>query len=380
MKNLLLIIISLLFGILSCKNAEKETQNDKPAYNHAVIAYLSQGNRLIEPKSIAVEKLTHINYAFANIIDGKITEGQSNDPENFKRLNGLKQQNPKLKILISVGGWGWSGGFSDMASTYEKRRKFINSTIDFINSHELDGIDLDWEYPALTGNNNPHMPEDKENFTALLKELRDALDKNSEKTNQNYLLTIAAGAFPDYVNNIELEKIIIYLDFINLMTYDFAGGWDKETGHLTNLYVSILNPDGISTDKAIQYYIDKGAPANKLVLGIAFYGRGWTEVTPKNNGLFQIANGRGLEFSYFDIYNNSLNKNGFMSYYDSIAEAPYLWNDSSKTFISYENEKSIIAKCRYTEENKLFGIMFWEYNGDYQGQLLNTLNLNLNYK
>ena len=131
------------------------------------------------------------------------------------------------------------------------------------------------------------MPEDKENFTALLKEFRHALSNNTKLTNKKYLLTIAAGAFNSYVDHVELDKIVEYLDFINVMTYDFVGGWDKKTGHLTNLFASEEKPEDMSTDKAVKYFIEKGAPAGKLVIGAAFYGRGWTEVNSKNNG-FEI--------------------------------------------------------------------------------------------
>jgi len=378
MKKLILSFLSFLLIFSNCTTSDKEKTQEAQEKQYAVIAYLSQGNKLIKPENIAVEKLSHINFAFANIVDGKIAEGAETDSANFEILNDLKERQPELKLLISVGGWGWSGNFSDMALTVESREVFIKSCIDFINKHQLDGIDLDWEYPALIGNNNKYRPEDKENFTTLLKELRTALSKNTEQTDKNYLLTIAAAAFPEYVSHVELSKIVKYLDFINLMTYDFVSGWDKETGHHTNLYSSKLKPDETSVDKAIQYYIEHGAPANKLVLGAAFYGRGWTNVKAENNGLFQTATGNGLELSFHDIQENYLNKNGFVYHYDSVAEAPYLWNNSTETFITYENTQSIIAKCAYTEKNKLYGIMFWQYTGDFQEQLLNSIISNLN--
>ncbi|MCF6239718.1 MAG: glycoside hydrolase family 18 protein [Bacteroidales bacterium] len=366
-------IFLLLFSTIltACNTADNNNRKDE----YAVIAYYHSADTLIDETGIQAQKLTHINYAFANILDGKITEGSKYDSLNFIKLNTLKTKNPDLKILISVGGWAWSGNFSDMALTDSSRSIFIKSCIKFINKYRLDGIDLDWEYPALPGNNNKHRPEDKTNFTALLKELRQALDNNTEKNKKKYLLTIAAGAFPDYVANVELKKIIQYLDFINLMTYDFTGGWNKETAHHTNLYIQDTINDKISVKKAVDSYLLNDVPTNKIVIGAAFYGRGWTGVNPDNNGLYQPAKS-GLEFSYKDLVENYINKNNYISYFDTTAQAPYLWNLIDSVFITYENPQSIKAKCDYVKENQLLGIMFWQYTGDYKNELLNAISLN----
>ena len=113
----------------------------------AVIGYIYSPNRPLVPSDVAAEKLTHINYAFANIKNGLMVEGYAGDPENYRTLNNLKERNPKLKILVSVGGWTWSGGFSDMALTPQSRKRFIDSAVAFLDRHRLDGLDVDWEYP-----------------------------------------------------------------------------------------------------------------------------------------------------------------------------------------------------------------------------------------
>ncbi|UCE08771.1 MAG: glycoside hydrolase, partial [bacterium] len=196
-----------------------------------IIGYIFPQNKILNPGEIAVEKLTHINYAFADIRNGKIIEGFEHDAKNFKILNGLKSKNPGLKILISVGGWTWSGNFSDMTLTKESRQKFIESSIDFMQKHQLDGIDLDWEYPGLPGMGNTHRKKDKKNFTRLLEEFRNSLDTLGKTNQKHYLLTIAAGAFEDYLNHTEMKKAQLYLDFVNIMTYDFTGAWNPKTGH-----------------------------------------------------------------------------------------------------------------------------------------------------
>ena len=141
-----------------------------------IIAYLFPQERVLDPGEIAAAKLTHINYAFANVKDGRVVEGFSHDAENYRVLAGVRKQHPHLRLLVSVGGWTWSKGFSDMAATPEGRRRFVESALDFVRRHDLDGFDVDWEYPGLPGDGNPHRPEDKANFTALMAELRAALD------------------------------------------------------------------------------------------------------------------------------------------------------------------------------------------------------------
>ena len=374
MKNiyLFLLLTNILFA---CTDIKKD---NKTYEKYAIIAYYHARDTILDEKNILVKKLTHINYSFANIVNGKIAEGSQYDSINFVKLNMLKKKNPNLKVLISVGGWSGSGNFSDMTLTKESRKLFIISCIDFINKYQLDGIDLDWEYPGLPGIGNTHRPEDKANFTYLLKELRQALNKNNNQTGKAYTLTIAAAAFPEYIKNIELSKIVQYLDFINLMTYDFVGGWQDSTGYHTNLYTPPDYPQANSCDKAIRYYIKNGAPPKKLVIGLAFYARGWTKVYPVNNGRFQKAYGKGLEASYKNIVENYIGKNGYKAYYDSIAQSPYLWNDNLKTFITYENTLSITAKCNYAVKHKLCGVMFWQYTSDYKHELLNSISFNKN--
>jgi chitinase len=142
-----------------------------------IIAYFFPRDRIINGEEIAVEKLTHINYAFVDIKEGEIVEGFQFDTKNFKILNQTKSRNPKLKTLISVGRWTWSGQFSDMALSESSRKKFIDSSLHFIQRHKLDGIDLDWEYPNLIGYGNVYRTEDTQNFDLLLKEFRHALDE-----------------------------------------------------------------------------------------------------------------------------------------------------------------------------------------------------------
>jgi chitinase len=137
-----------------------------------VVAYVFPRERVLEPHEIRAEKLTHVNFAFANVVGGRVVAGTPRDAENLRVLTGLRELHPHLRILVSVGGWTWSKGFSDAALTPRSRRVFVASAVDFVRRHDLDGFDVDWEYPGLPGDDNPHRPEDKGNFTALMAELR----------------------------------------------------------------------------------------------------------------------------------------------------------------------------------------------------------------
>ena len=253
-----------------------------------IIAYVFPKDQLIDPAAIAADKLTHINYAFGNVRKGRVVEGFKRDAENFRVLGGLRRAHPHLKILVSVGGWTWSGAFSDAALTPKSRKRFVDSAIAFVLRHDLDGVDIDWEYPGLPGNGNTHRPEDKQNFTALMADLRDALDKAGTPSGRHYFLTFAAGADTDFLEHTEMDKVQASVDFVNLMTYDFreAGG-NTEAGHHANLFPSPGDPRHISADRSVNEFLAAGVPAAKLVLGVPFYGRAWGDVKPENDGLFQ---------------------------------------------------------------------------------------------
>ena len=369
-KKLLLSVCSLsvLSGCISEKPKEKDLK---------VIAYV---HRLEDNWGKDFEKalqITHINYAFANIKDGKVIEGNSSDTETFKKLNKLKKVNEHLKVLISVGGWGWSGGFSDAVLTSESREIFANSAIDFMLRHKIDGIDLDWEYPGLVGNGNVHRPEDKDNFTEILKLLRKKLDSLSNNNN-NYLLTIATGASQEYLDHTDMSEAHKYLDFINIMTYDFYGGGDRVTGHHANLETTGRDDykSPRSASLAVEQHVKAGIPVNKIVLGVPFYGKWWKGTMPLNNGLYQPTTGMTGTYNFNNIADSLASKSGFQSYWDNEAKAPYIWRKKDSLFITYENPRSIELKVDYVKKEQLGGIMFWQFNGD-DGSLLNAIYNNL---
>ena len=306
---------------------------------------------------------------------GRVVEGGPRDAANLKVLTGLRRDHPHLKILVSVGGWSWSKGFSDAALTVSSRRVFVASAVDFVRRHDLDGFDVDWEYPGLPGDRNPHRPEDKESFTALMAELRAALDREGAGRGRHLLLTFAAGAFPDYLAHTEMAKVQASVDFVNLMTYDFrvAEGGD-EAGHHANLYPSPADPRKRSADGAVRDFLAAGVPASKLVLGVPFYGRVW-EGMGSREGLYREGRppGQRIDSSHASLA-ALIGREGWTRGWDAAAQAPFLWNEARKTFVTYEDEESLRIKSRYVLETGLGGVMFWEYHADRTGALLDTLD------
>jgi chitinase len=339
-----------------------------------IIGYVFPRNELIVPSEIAADKLTHINYAFADVRDGRIVEGDVRDAGNLELLADLRRRHPHLQILISVGGWTWSNNFSDAALTAESRRRFTGSAIEFVRRHDIDGVDIDWEYPGLRGNDNVHRPEDKENFTAMMADLRQALDAEGRTRNRRYLLTFAAGAFPDFIAKTEMGTVQSSVDFVNLMTYDFRTS-DPIAGHHANLYLHPADEKKLSVDSAVRDFIAAGVPPAKIVVGVPFYGRAWADIKGEGTGLYQPGSrpAERIETKYGPMSATLVDRGGFARMWDSQARAPYLWNKDTRTFISYDDPESLRLKSAYVRDKGLGGVMFWEYYADRTGVLLDSL-------
>ena len=345
-----------------------------------VIGYLFPQDYLLDPAHIAADKLTHINYAFANIRDGQVVEGFSRDAENFKVLAAVRRSHPHLKVLVSVGGWTWSKGFSDAALTPERRQRFVESAVGFVRRHDLDGFDVDWEYPGLPGDGNIHRPEDMANFTALMAQLRAALDKDAAARGRSALLTFAAGAFPAFIDHTEMAKVQASVDYVNLMTYDFrVASVDRIAGHHANLYDHPGDDKQRSADRAVREFLAAGVPAAKLVMGVPFYGRGWREVSSVADGLYQKGTAvEGMNLTYGRLAIELVGRDGFARRWDPVAQAPFLWNAERRIFITYDDPDSLRLKAAYVRAKGLAGVMFWQYSEDPSGALLDALHTTLN--
>ena len=339
-----------------------------------IIGYVGGFRGLIATDSIDVWRLSHINYAFIDIKDNRAwLHNEATDTINLRKLSKLKKVNPDLKILISIGGWTWSKNFSDATLTDTSTKNFALSAVDIVSKYNLDGIDIDWEYPGMIGDNNKFRPEDKEHYTLLFKELREGLDSLSRTTHVKYYVTTAVGGSQSFIDHTEMDKVQQYNDYINIMSYDYAGAWSATTGHHTNLYASSVDSNQSSTHKSVQAFIGAGVPASKIVVGMAFYGKGWEMESTDNNGLYRKAlkGARGGGFTY--LKDSLVDKNGYKEYWDATAKAPYLFNSEKKIFISYDNERSVKEKCKYVKQHHLGGAMFWEYSNDKKEYLLKVI-------
>ncbi len=373
-------------------------------------------------------RITHINYAFGNVRNNRCEVGvtQPADPNtgaggdawadygrsftaaqsvdgvgdtwnqslrgNWNQLRKLKQQHPDIKVLISLGGWTWSRGFSEAARP-ENRVAFVRSCIDAYIRGDLpvvdgaggagaaagvfDGIDIDWEYPVACGLACGR-PEDRQNFTALLAEFRRQLDA----VRPGLELTVAVGAGIDKIRVTDPGQYHQYLDAILVMTYDFNGAWDPRTNHHSPLFHTPSNP-GVgdlryyNSHDALDQFIQRGVPASKLHIGIGFYGRGWTNVPNVNNGLFQSGQAApGTYESGIEDYKVLRNLN-WPSFRDPVAGAHWIYNGT--TFWSFDDPQLVREKMIYARQMGLGGAFFWELSGDdAQGNLARAIHEGLN--
>ena len=371
LARLLMVVVALSMPLVASP-AKSAHQKALPPQ---IIAYIFPRNRALQPAEIAAKQLTRVNYAFANIQDGRIVTGSPVDEANFATLVSLKQQNPTLGVLVSVGGWLWSGNFSDMALTKESRSRFIESVVEFVDHYKLDGLDIDWEYPGMIGAGNRFRPEDKRNYTLLLKELRGRFNREQSRLGRTLLLSVAAGASTEFIAHTEMGRVQRYLDTVNLMAYDYyEPGSEKISGNHAPLYTNPADPKRVSADRSVLEFEHAGVPPRKIVLGVPFYGHVWGDVGPTDHGLFQPGVPVPNAFANYGNIVTSMLQQGFTRYWDAAASVPYLYSEQKRQFVSYEDTESLALKCAYVRRKGLAGVMFWEYMGDPTGALLSTIN------
>jgi len=320
----------------------------------AIMAYYSRGPEKVD--SLPAEKLTHIIFSFCHLKGNKLTVDNGNDSTTLRKLVGLKKRNPKLKIILSLGGWGGCPTCSDVFSTAKGSKEFSESVLALNQFFQTDGIDLDWEYPTIEGYpGHKYIPEDKKNFTLLAQQLRKTLGKK-------YEISFAAGGFQKFLDeSVEWIEVMKEMDRVNIMSYDLINGYSTVTGHHTALYSNDQQKE--STDNAVQYLIKLGIPRNKIVIGAAFYSRVWENVPPENNGLYQSGKFKS-SFAYQKFPQLLSAESGYALYWDDVTKAPYAYNPTQKLFATFDDKRSIEIKTRYAIDQKLSGIMFWELSQD----------------
>ena len=339
--------------------------------DYRVIGYVADGPTL--PR-ISANKLDVVNFAFAQVNPAhEVFLPGETAARSLAGLVALRKINPDLKVLLSIGGWG-AGHFSEAALTDASRARFADTALELVRRHDLDGLDIDWEYPAHPGPGISYRPEDKQNFTQLLTVVREKLDGLSAANGgRTYLLTIAA-ADGEAAKGLEIAKIARILDWINLMTYDFYGSLTPTTGHHASLYRSrTASPDSRTTQQAVDEFIEAGTPPRKINIGLAFYGRTFGDVAPKEHGLHQRFGSDGGFISWQDIARDHLGKPGVVRYWDEEAQAAWLWNEKQRRLISYDDPQALKAKARFVQQRGLGGVMYWEQRQDPDEQLLDVI-------
>ena len=301
-----------------------------------VVAYVTSWSEVMPDP----QYMTHINYAFGHVNES-FNGVKIDNEERLRQIVDLRKQKPELKVLLSIGG-----RFSEMAANDEYRRAFAADCDRVVKEFALDGIDIDWEYPTSSMANISSSPDDTENFTLLMQDIRAAIGNEKELT----LATVASARYIDF------KAILPSVDFVNIMAYDMASA----PKHHSALYPSGHSGD-ITSDGAVTAHLKAGVPPSKLVMGMPFYGRG------------------GDGYPSFQDYNKVGNTDTqYTEKWDEVAQVPYLADKNDTLVFGFENPRSLAIKCQYILDKDLLGGMYWDYSGDNeQGDLRRTVAENL---
>lgn len=341
MKKIKMMMAAALGVLVSCgsvKSGEEVVAASRES--KVVVAYVTSWSEVMPDP----QYMTHINYAFGHVNES-FNGVKIDNEERLRQIVDLRKQKPELKVLLSIGGWG-SGRFSEMAANDEYRRAFAADCDRVVKEFALDGIDIDWEYPTSSMANISSSPDDTENFTLLMQDIRAAIGNEKELT----LATVASARYIDF------KAILPSVDFVNIMAYDMASA----PKHHSALYPSGHSGD-ITSDGAVTAHLKAGVPPSKLVMGMPFYGRG------------------GDGYPSFQDYNKVGNTDTqYTEKWDEVAQVPYLADKNDTLVFGFENPRSLAIKCQYILDKDLLGGMYWDYSGDNeQGDLRRTVAENL---
>lgn len=330
-SRLVVILLTLSAALASWSCASEEAAPDP-----VVVAYVTSWTDDVPDPTL----MTHINYSFGHVSDS-FDGVRVDNPERLHMIAGLKKENPALKLMLSIGGWG-SGGFSEMAADDSLRASFASDCMRVVEEFGLDGIDIDWEYPGNgAGAGIGESPEDRDNFTLLMHDIRAAIGPDR-------WLTLASSCQPRYI---DFPSIMDCVDLVNIMSYDMSEGDELHSA----LHPSELTPEW-TTSRAVEEHLEAGVPKGKLVVGIPFFGKGTK------------AYGGGRAFSRIYPVADSLRE-----CWDEKAMVPYLTDAEGNYLLGFENERSVDLKCGYILGKGLRGAMYWDYHDNAPDCVLSRL-------
>ncbi|KAH8891138.1 hypothetical protein GQ53DRAFT_687387, partial [Thozetella sp. PMI_491] len=321
-----------------------------------------------EPEDLPLAPLTHLNLAFVNFgSDFKLID---DNPDWVRRAALMKLKYPNLRINLAVGGWAFndpptSTFWTTMANDYENRQTFIRSVVDYLRTYGLDGIDIDWEYPAATDRGGE--PMDTDGYVTLVAQLREAFDKEGS----GWEISCAIPSSYWYLRGFALESMQKYIDYFNLMSYDIYGVWDQ-TNEWTGPYLK-GHTDWSQIELGLDLLWRNGVKPENVVLGVGFYGRSFTMSDPncyQPDGV--------CEFSAGGIAGSCTDTEGVLAYYEIASRNTTLdvqtYYDANNTvkwnvfggsqWVSYDDAQSWSDKKARLSERCLSGIMIWAIDQD----------------
>lgn len=313
--------------ILICHLIPETASLNDAAYEPKVVCYYTNwsvyrpGEAKFSPQNINPYLCTHLIYAFGGFTKDSALKPfdkyQDIEKGGYAKFTGLKTYNKQLKTLLAIGGWNEaSSRFSPLVASPEKRHLFARNAIKFLRQNHFDGLDLDWEYPAFRDGGKP---KDRANYAQFVQELREEFERESNKTGRpRLLLTMAVPAGEQYVEKgFDIPKLNQYLDWFNLLTYDYHSSQEPSVAHHAPLYPLDGNDEedeynfdaGLNIDSTIKFYLGKGADSRKLVLGLPTYGRSYTLFNPEATELGSPTDGPGAQ-------GDATREEGYLAYYE----------------------------------------------------------------
>lgn len=360
MKHVLCAVLSMLLVLGGCMVScaeEKNSEEESKMSEKIILAYV-ENKSLDKLDEATMTRVTHVNLAFGVIRDKKLS---MHDLPDIAKIVPLREKYPNVKWVLSIGGW-MADGFSQAAWDENTRATFAKSVAKAVDKYDLDGVDIDWEFPCNDAGGIAADPKDKENYTFLLQALRDAIGEEK-------ILSVAVSAEAWNIRNTEMDKVAQIVDYVQIMTYDMRPG-QMTTGHHTSLHSPEERMSDNSVDQSVERYIKAGVPREKIVIGAAFYGRHW-KGGEAGEGMHRLSESYP-EYgpAYHDIL-TLIDTEGYQAYWDEVACAPYVIGPD--IFISYDDPRSVEAKCEFVREEGLLGIMYWVHGYDDTGVLLKTM-------